>query len=342
MSDRSNLHLIACGGAGINIVSDIYGKLSGLGKSYANVSVRSIDTTIKTIQAHPMLGDTFTRIVSSKLSGNGLDGSGGERANMDIIDEIQGSVKEFMDVGLSNEKNDYYVIVTSASGGSGNHIAAALLKNMLALDYNVIVAAVGDGSNELTLNNTVKTLATFYKVAVKAGAALPVIFYNNTYNGMTTLSTEQGVNDKIAKMLTIISAFISGSVQNIDNQDMINFFKPTNYRTFKIEPGMYSLGIARGELNDENTLLVRTLVKEVADDVKMSIVPRHNKTGIVKGDMADDFDIYPIYLLYRKQVMNDEMRRLKQELESIKRQHETESNEFDEFDDMEDDDGMVL
>ena len=261
---------------------------------------------------------------------------------MEIVNEIQDSVKEFMDTGLPNNKHDYYALITSASGGSGNHIAAALLKNMLALDYNVILVTVGDSSNELTLNNTVKSLATFHKVAVANKTALPVIFYNNTYNGTTSLSTEKGINDKISKMLTIISAFISGSIQNIDNQDMINFFKPTNYKTFTIDPGMYSLGIARGELSDENTLLVRTLVKEVADDVKISIVPRHNKTGIVKGDMADDFDIYPIYLLYRKQVMNDEMRKLKKELETVKLQHETETNEFDEFDDLDDDDGMVL
>ena len=75
--ERSNLHLIACGGAGINIVSDIYETLNGLGKSYSNVTVKTIDTTVKTIQAHPQFSDTFTRIISSKLSGAGIDGSGG-------------------------------------------------------------------------------------------------------------------------------------------------------------------------------------------------------------------------------------------------------------------------
>jgi len=341
-NERTKLHLIGCGGCGTNVVADIFPKLQELGNGFSDVTCSFIDTTSKTIQAYPEHEDKFFKIISTSASDPELDGCAGERKDHKHIAYMDSSVREYVDKGLSNKKNDYYVIVSSAAGGTGSSTAVLLLRAMLEKDFTVITVTIGDSSNFLSLNNTINTITSLQGVSIRAKKAVSNIYYNNTFNSVTSPKTEMDVNGKIFKMLSIISMFVSGTIQNIDHQDMINFFRPDKYASFRVAPGIYNLGVAITELNDDNALLVRTIIGEDTEDINMSITPLHNKVGTVTTEY-DKFGSYPLFLLQRKGVLSTEIAYLKDELEKIEKMKNSRYDEFDALDSAEVDDfGLAL
>ena len=340
---QGKMRLIGLGGAGTNIVTEIYPKLKNLGDGFASTDCLFMDTTDKTIQAYPEFKEKFHKVVSTSSSDSELDGTGGERKNNKAVGYINDSVRTLLDSGkMPNSKNDYYVIVASGSGGSGSLLLPLLLRAMLEKDYTVITVTVGDSSNFLSLNNTINTLTSLQGVAIGAKKAVSNIYYSNTFNGITSPKTEIDVNNKIFKMLSIISMFVSGTIQNIDHQDMMNFFRPDRYASFRIAPGVYSLGVALEECNDESALLVRTIIAEDTEDINMSITPLHNKVGTVTMEY-DKFGTYPLFLLQRKGMLSIEVNYLKDELEKIEKMKNSRYDEFDALDSAElDDFGLAL
>jgi len=339
--------LVGCGGAGINISIKAYEQLRNLGDGYSEVDIELIDTSDKTIQAYSEYKDKFTRIISSKLTGKTIDGAGGERKSLDLLKEVTGNIKNYLDKrNFENESNNYYVIIASASGGSGSMISPVLTSLLLARDYNVIVVNVGDSSNILNLNNTIATLTSFQSVAIKNKAALSMIYYNNTVDNNTTPANEEYVNGKIFSMLSIISLYCGGMITNLDHIDMNNFFRPSKYKTFNVEPGIYSLGISKGTLSDENTLLARTIVKDESSPFKVDVVLSHNKTGKIPSILENSFDEYPVYLLFRKDILHKEVVGLKELLKSMEDANRNKYNAFSELDnslvDEDDDLGIIL
>jgi hypothetical protein len=330
---KGNLHLIGLGGCGTNVVVDLYEKINGLGDGFSNASCIFIDTTDKTIQAYPEYKeDNFFKVVSTSSTDNELDGTGGERKNKTNVMHMDKSVREFIDdSNLRNGKNDYYVIVASAGGGTGSTLSPLLLRAMLEKDFNVLTVIIGDSSNFLSLNNTINTLTSLQGVSVASKKCVSNIYYNNTFNGVTSPKTENDVNDKVFKMLSVISMFVSGSIQNIDHQDMINFFRPDKYASFRVAPGVYSLGVTIDALDDDSALLVRTVIKEDTKDIPVSITPLHNKVGTVTKDY-DSFGTYPLFLTQRRGVLGMEVNYLKEELEKIERMKNSKYDAFDALD----------
>ena len=334
--------LVGCGGAGINVVADVAPQLKEL-KEYSNIETRFIDTTEKTIQSHVSHIDEFYRITSDRLTEAELDGAAGERKNQQLAADIDIAAKKFLDQELVNSKGTYFVLVSSASGGSGSIIAPLLLRAMQAKGFSAIVVTIGDSSNLLSLNNTINTLTSLQAVSRANKTAQSIIYYNNTVNGVTTPRTEKDINNKIFKMLSIISVFVSGVVKDLDHQDMINFFTPTNYKTFKTAPGIYNLGVAKGELDDKNTLLARTILKEGEENLVVKTPLQHNKVGIIPAELSDIFDGYPVFLLFRKGVIGQEIGYLKEEYENLEKLKNVKYEEFDGLDDGFDDaSGLVL
>jgi len=340
---KGNLKLIGCGGAGINIAVDVYPKLKGISNVASNVSISLLDTTEKTIQAHMNYIDNFTKIISDRATVTQLDGTGGERKDAALAADIDKKVKEYVDT-LKNNINDYYIVISSASGGSGSLISPLLTRAMLAKDFNVISVVIGDSSNLLSLNNTVNTISTLQIVAKQTKSALAVVYYNNTFNGVTTPKSEKSVNNKVSSFLELVSIFVSGDIQNLDHQDMNNFLRPTKYKSFTVAPGIYNLGVANGVLEDANTIMVRTIIQNSEADIRVNIPLLHNKTGIISEALSDMFNEYPVYMLYRKNILQAEVANLKEELAKLEELRKTEYDVFDSINTADEDDelGLVL
>ena len=340
---KGNLRLVGCGGAGINIAIDVYSRLKELEDTCSKVDIKLLDTTDKTIKNYSEeFQDRFTKIVSTRASVSEIDGTGSERKDPALVADIQENLKAFMDSGLPNNINDYYVIISSASGGSGSIINPLLTKAMLVKDYTVINIMVGDSSTYLTLNNTINTMVSINAIAKQTKTAIPTVFYDNAVNGSTTVKSEKANNNKIYKLLALLSVYNSGTNKNLDHEDMRKFYNPQRYKTFHIQPGSYTLGVAEKALTDEHTFLARTLISGDEElDIKNKLL--HNKVGVISEENKELLSSYPNYLLYRKGIINRIVKDLKEELEKLEELKKTKADEFDMLDDaFEDDSGLLL
>jgi len=342
----SRICLIGCGGAGINSIMDMRSKLDGLSGSFAKLEYRFLDTTDKTIQGYPDFIQEFKKIESKRISGEDLDGMGGERVNRDTAIDIDKNIKEYVDT-LPVNKSTYYIIIASGAGASGSLIGPLLTKALLSKKANVVTVVAGDSSNILNINNTINTIATYQKIVTTKGpseAALSMIFYNNTVDGNTTPATEKLVNNRIYKMVVIMAMACSGHIQNIDHQDMNYFFRASNYRSLDIDPGLYTIGVSVGTLDDPATILARTIISSENESLDIKIPLAHNKVGIAASDFGQFFKDWPIYLLLRRGIMKKEVEGLKSKMAEMEAIRKAQYESFESADrSVEDDDlGLVL
>jgi len=326
------LTIIGCGGAGINLGITTHNTLKELGEGYSEVDIELLDTTHKTIHNYTDFIPKFTKITTDRIATSQIDGAGGEKKDMDLATDIFTFLKGYLDKKkFENNKNNYYVIMCSASGGSGGNIASLLTGFMLSKGYNVIVATIGDSSNYLNLKNTIHTIRTLQKAALSNKKALCVIYYNNTVKNNTTVTSEENVNKKIITLLSTISVFTSGTLTGVDDQDMINFFNATNYTTFTVPPGIYSIGINVGTLGDVDTLMSRTIISD-KEAVDIQVPLFHNKTSVIPAKLASTYKQYPLYLLFRKNILQKETKILNAELIKMDELLQVEYDPFDDID----------
>ena len=346
---QGHIYVYGVGGMGINCVSDIGDDLVNLNDSFSKFTLRTIDTTDRTINGYPELKDTFSIIKSTLASVDKIDGMSGERANKQIVGEIKKNVKLYMDeVVKTYNKHDYHFLIFSGSGGSGNVISTFLLDEMLKKDLTVVPIMVGDSSNLLYTNNTIKTLTTLYNKATMLDIALPIAYFDNNYNGNTTPSSEKVINDNIKKMLVIMGIFTSGKVLDLDHQDMNNFFIPSRYKTVSTEPGLYNLTVKAGALQDSNAFLARTIVLPGTKDLQVEVPLQHNKVGVVtEGENilqhpSIEKDKFPLFMVIENNVISDRNESLKKRYEELLSIKNVRSNKITGIDDSEEDDGFVI
>lgn len=344
---RGKLILYGIGGGGINTLSAIHKELMNLGEGFAEVELRTLDTTTKTIDKHPELTDTFYKIDSQRVSTDALDGLAGERKNREAVLDIQNALKQYMDTKIGpNKKNEYHTLIFTGSGGSGSVTASILISLLRQKDYNTLPIVIGDEANLLYVTNTINTLVGLNNIAKKTGTALPIVYFNNSINGITNYKYENETNSNVEKFLSIFSMAVSGDVQDIDQQDMSNFLHPTRYKSFQVEPGLYTMGVKIKELNDYNTIIARTIVIPENKNYKIEVPLLHNKVGIANLNHIEIFGdkAFPCYLTFKKNEINTIVEKLQERHKNLEEIKQVKSSTLDKLSDaIEDDDlGLVM
>ncbi len=334
------------GGAGINIASDVLRGLENYNE-ISDIEIYTLDSTDKTIQKHPELEETFMKITSGKRSGTQIDGAAGERKNTELVKIYSENVKNYMDEFefTKPNTNEFHVVIFSGSGGTGSVAGPLLIQELIQTGNIVYPIVIGDASNLLFITNTINTLSTIERIATKNKVAIPFTFYNNTINGVTNMQTEKEINNRVIKMLYLISIGISGNIQNIDLQDMRNFMQPSLYKTIRVQNGAYGLHVVRKTLDVEDAIIARTVTTEEFDiDIKSDLL--HNKVGILLSEEAIETlgDQLPVYLYLRTNTLVDTVEELEETYEKLeektrKKRRSLRSN----LNNVEDDDtGLVL
>ena len=321
---KGKLIIHGVGGAGINISADILDALYD-SNDIAELEYYTMDSTDKTIQRHEELMDNFYRITLEKRRNQGLDGSGGERKNKELVKHYQTAVKGYMDeFGFANPKvNEFHLVIFSGSGGTGSVAGVLLYQELLQTGNVVIPVVVGDASNMLFITNTINTLNSLENITRKNKSASPVVFYSNTENGITNRETEEKVNKKVINVTYILASMLGGEIQNIDLQDMRNFLRPSNYKTINVQPGIYELAIKRKILDVEDAIIARTITAEnVEEDINVTVPLLSNKVGnILSEEIYNAFkEDLPMYVFLRTNSIFETIDELEKEYERLEQE----------------------
>lgn len=325
---KGEMILIGCGGAGTSIVGNLAGHLANLGNGFADVRTEYVDTSDANIKLLGVTEDNFFLIKSTNV-GEDISGSGAIRA--ENAQHIFAGANEFVNKKEfdSTELAKYYVLVASASGGSGSLIMPAIANNLLEKELNVVVILVGDSNNKKAIENTLNTIASLNGIATHHDKPLSVIYFDNTKaSGVTHKDRLANVDKDIFKHLTLLSAFLSGDVSALDQKDMSVFFNINKLND--IPAGLYALEYFKEYIKlapHHKLRVVRTIVTEdQSPDLNLpaDVIIDHDKFGVTYNENVIEKlkDYFPLhYCTYANKFTTIEM-----ELRGLIEQSEKDTN----------------
>lgn len=244
----SKITVIGCGGMGINIASKFIGKSEA---GFAEFDVYLLDTS----KSNMPKGVDESKVYLFE----GMDGSGKLRSsNYSTINERAKEVLQKVKPGTIN------LIVTSASGGSGNVIAGILVNELLKRDLNVVVACVGSSDSRIETENTVKCLKSFEVISQRVGKPVVMMY------GENSADKKRGEIDHfIESNIVLMSLFFSGDNRELDTSDLRNFL---NYhKVSSYAPKLTMLDFYSGKMDLEKDQALVSLVTLTDDNTSSAV-----------------------------------------------------------------------
>jgi hypothetical protein len=301
-----------CGGAGLNMARDMTVRgLHKQGKGFCEVINHFVDTSDNNIG--DLDQEQFWKVTSDSFDNAAIDGSGGERRSN--ADAIMTSIGKYLDTHSYKAETvgEYHAIVFSGSGGSGSVCGSALIRYLRERDIPVIGIMIGDSGSGLSCKNTMNTIATIDHIAKNMVKKAVVMMYYNNYisPGEDYRSRELDVNTRIYNALTIMSVFLSGSNDDLDSKDMINFLSPDKYSSITIIPGLYCVNIYLNDNIDNDAkcvnLIGRTLcTSDTSSSATLTLL--QSKMGkILEPNVSKVIgDITPIHMILAGECLTEE------------------------------------
>jgi hypothetical protein len=264
---------IGAGGAGINILHDISKKdVPSVKKRYY-----ALDTSLANVNKTEIEGCEFFKVETVKATEDTVQGSGGNRAAN--VDSIKENILKFIDTVLPPKiKTGLIVLSTSLSGASGSIITPLLWRELVARDYTVVVFAVGDEKDHVSILNTTKSLQTLAGMSKMADKPMTVKYITN--HDSKGNRREELVNSTFVNISTLLSIMVSGTNQDLDVSDINSFVDPTLLGIDAIpSKGINFMFTYNKTVPEDTMLLSRTITTtEVA---VTDFATHHDKTGIV-------------------------------------------------------------
>jgi len=314
---KGTMKIIACGGAGIAVGSQVSDKLSVLGSGFSNVSISYVDTSKNNIDTIPDGGSKFFKIDTKSHSKEEISGSGSDRRTHvpDIID----GVNAYLDKEGIKEPvtGDYYFVMFSGSGGSGSVIGLFMMQNLLEMGIPVVAVIIGDSTNGLYAMNTLDTIASLHGMALKKNKTISIMYVNNeAYMGNGHSNAIKEANMSIFNSMSAMSLFLSSENLDIDAQDMRNLIDQKNYNKLNIPAGLYAINTFSKDVvmpDGCKATVARTLTTDIASpDINVEGL-HHHKVGKILDENA--LAIYsehaPIHLISYANFFTMETERLK-------------------------------
>lgn len=268
---RGKLIVLACGGTGINIMTGSTGQkikeLTEKSASIASIKLICFDTSRVTIDSKPKIYDAFFKIEDESSSGKGIQGSGQERRTN--AKPISRYVTDWAATNITPDKVDeFYLIVTSGSGGTGSVIAHMLTSELIARNRPVAVIVVGDTADHARAVNTYNTMLGLAKKAVMT-QPLGVFYVDNK-------SGEKHANDVIEKFIISMLTLVSGQHHDLDFQDMRMLFRPSEIKSLPLPNGLYLIVLynpnEKSPYAGSQIIMVRGLIDPAATKIDITTV----------------------------------------------------------------------
>lgn len=292
------------GGCGINVTNESFSKVAMLGEGFCEVTQKYIDTSTANIsKVKNTVEKDFWLITTKDKTKPTIKGSGGERRTHHL--DISASVKDYITTNNWNGKkpSEFHFVTFSGSGGTGSVGGVILTQALISRDIPTVVFLIGDSSNGLNTKNTMDTIASLDRIARMSNKPLSVVYFNNheIANNSSLGRAEKEVNTKIVNMASVLSLFLSGSIDDIDEQDMCGLIDQSHYRRISVEPGLYNIAVYTKDIvvpTGVTPTVNRTLtIDNVESDLNLNLL--HNKKGYVVNSNARTIikeDNFPVHL----------------------------------------------
>lgn len=331
MANKIIVH--ACGGCGVNIADKVLTKVSGLGSGFSELEFNYIDSSEADFEhIEHKLGDFFA-ISNDSYIQDKINGAGGDRRL--VKDAVESSLPRYLEINkFKKQTNVFHMIVHSCSGGTGSTFGPMLADRLMKLNIPVILFLVGDSSDGLKADNTLKVLKTYDNIASRNKQCLLSYYVDNNNikdeSGNVirdVLKREKAANEKILHSVGILSCFLSGENKTIDSTDMSNFISQSHYQSLNVKPQLYTI-----TSHDKKIILpegahvtgIRCLVVTGEEEITIDYDTDHFKHGRIIDENAINKmgKIVPIFLVTSTGLIQAASTQLANVVEEIKAKQE--------------------
>lgn len=302
LAERSTAMLYACGGAGINVGSIFEEFRTKEEGSLALVDTVYFDTSRSNLHAGLPAEKIFT--IPDR------DGAGKERGH--VSDPILKHAKEMLQKHRPGYVN---IVLSSASGGSGAVLAAAVINELLAQDQLVIYITIGAADSGVEIKNTLSTIATAESLVQAHGKTIGTAYFENNKETPPTK-----VDENIQALVTIIALVFSRLNEGLDTRDLYNFLNVERLTSYPA----HAVGIESfiGALKQEehgDTITVASVVNS-KDERGIDFVIPYTCYGVLPALASTEFtEDAPIHLVTKAFPFNDLVTRLRGQLDELDR-----------------------
>ena len=312
---RSKIIVTACGGCATNIVDKAL-KYVNQDDGFAELEFHFFDTSRSNYNNIEQVGDFFQvqRKATSTLVGGSINGSGGDKTThaRDILLNVPDYLAQIKTT--KKETGVYHLLVSSAGSGTGALSLIAIADELMAKDIPVICVLVGDNSSALRSRNTQTTLASLSAKAVARKKCLLVYYINNSYMGSGITANEALANERIRNGISILSAFLSGQNEAIDETDMEMFIDQSKFKTINIVPGIYTVSFHnKKDLNLKQGVptIARTLTVEGVDvDFDMQVFDYKVGRIVEEAAIKSFGEMLPVHIVASNGILKGEIEKL--------------------------------
>lgn len=272
---NGKLIITACGGAGINTIYKSKEALENLGEHFAEVEIKSIDTSNNNISVFADETTDFFKIENSTFDGSDVAGAGGNRGKH--LDSIIDGVNQYLNKNEYFEKvtNEIHIVVASSSGATGNIIQTALVDAMIEKGITVIPMLIVDHDGLQYAEGSKRTLASFNNIAESNNYPLPISIFRNQSSDTSTSESKKMVDADIGKFITILAVLFSGTNHDIDFEDIHALINQSDSSYVRPPSGLYTLDAALGvsALNSygDKAVAYRTVFTEKEKDINLQV-----------------------------------------------------------------------
>jgi hypothetical protein len=304
---NKKIAVYGCGGAGINLASAFVRHIGNKEPGFSEIVPYFIDTS----KSNTKGTSTRSGIPEDNLyliDGNGIDGGGKQRkTNYDPILERK---KEILHRFKPEAMN---VLVHSASGGSGSVIASILATELLERNIPMIVVMVGSTSSGIEIDNTLKSIRSYERIARNSGTPVISVYYENgqaTPRGM--------VDQRVRTTIVLLSAIFSGENRELDSADLKNFLDYT--KVTSVKPALAYLDFFSKEIEisrHQSLVSVLTLTDDNTDST-VNLPVGYQAVGFVEEKAREAIDIQlPIHAAIVTGFFNETMTELENKAKII-------------------------
>lgn len=244
MENKSILTVYACGGAGINIGSQLESFRNYSEAGFASINIVYIDTS-KSNLTDKLPKDSLYII-------EGLDGSGKRRAeNVDAITKVS---KEIL---LKYPPTDINIVLSSLAGGSGSTISPTLASELLSKDIPTIAMGIGSQDTRLELSNSIKTIMSFEAISKLREKPLSFLVEFNTKE-----IDRKAIDERIRTAIISLAALFSKQNKELDSKDLYHWLRYDKVTDFPAK--LVQLHIESEEYAKNNKAVTDGLIFSVA------------------------------------------------------------------------------
>lgn len=310
----NRMKVYACGGAAASIASMIE-----LSRNHVQVALAPLDATYVDTSRSDLPSDINPEHVY--IVDGAKDGSGGVRGTN--VDPIRNRMLDLLE---KHKPTNTVVVLSSASGGTGNVIAGALINELLRADVNVIVMAIGTTESNIRINNTLTTLKMYEKLAKIHKKPVNLMYFENSESTPPSV-----VDEQVCRALVSISIVFSRQNKGLDTADLDNFL---NYQSpvTSWTPHMSSISVVDGVIGEDvedpsKIISIASIVKNL-DSRGVDIRVPYACQGILPSNApVASSERTPMHLVIRAYPFNEIAESLNNELSIIARAAAASQNE---------------